>query len=136
MREIQAVVASEDAACRHNFPFVLSSERMQALDQMMAGGLDEGAITLCLLPGIGAKTAKQLKQGGIADIEDLALADPSKIAQLPRISERRAAQWVEQALERVGDRASAYRYRENQLKLYSLNSTCLLALIPIVCGVL
>lgn len=87
-------------------------ERIAALERMISGGLDEGTATLTLIRGIGAKTEKKLKQAGIVDIEDLALAEIEELVAIPGISEKRATQWLKQALEVVGSHSSAFRYRE------------------------
>jgi helicase len=87
-------------------------ERIQVLGRMVSGGLDERTATLTVIPGIGAKLAKRLKQLGIADIEDLALTDAEQLADNPRISINRAKAWIERAAEIVDSRWSAYRYRE------------------------
>lgn len=87
-------------------------ERIQALGRMVGGGLDERTATLTVIPGIGAKLAKRLNQSGIADIEDLALADAEELADNPRISINRAQGWIERAAEIVDSQWSAYRYRE------------------------
>ncbi|MBD2463932.1 DEAD/DEAH box helicase [Oscillatoria sp. FACHB-1407] len=111
MKAILQVLESEKAIAQdpERVPLI---ERIGALERMVSGGLDEGAATLTLIRGIGAKTAKRLKQAGIADIEDLALAELEELVAIPGISEKRATQWLEQALEVVGSHSSAFRYRE------------------------
>ena len=108
-----AVLQAPEAEEAQTVPALVSlQERIKALQRMVSGGLDEQAVTLSLISGIGAKTIRRLQPAGIADIEDLALAEPADLAQLPGISQKRAAQWVEQASDRVDSRSSAYRYRE------------------------
>jgi len=111
MKAILQVLESEKSIAQdpERVPLI---ERIAALEGMVSGGLDEGAATLTLIRGIGAKTAKRLKQAGIADIEDLALAEVEELVAIPGISEKRATQWLEQALEVIGSHSSAFRYRE------------------------
>ncbi|MEO0373759.1 MAG: DEAD/DEAH box helicase [Cyanobacteria bacterium P01_A01_bin.17] len=93
--------------------WVTPSEKVRILAHMVSTGLDEQAVTLTLISGIGAKMARQLQQAGIADVEDLALADPLALTKLPGIGQKRAAQWVKAAEEMVDCHSSAYRYRES-----------------------
>lgn len=110
---IGAILQAPEAEAAKVIPdYVPLQEQIKALQRMVAGGLDEQAVTLSLISGIGAKTIKRLQQADIADIEDLALADPVDLAKLPGISQKRAIQWVEQASETVDSYSSAYRYRE------------------------
>jgi helicase len=99
-------------------------ERIQALLRMVSGGLNEQVITLTVVPGIGAKLAQRLQQFGIHDIEDLALAVTTELADLQGVSPKRAKDWIEFAAEIVDSRWSANRYREekteNQLKSTNL----------------
>jgi helicase len=88
------------------------TERIHALQRMMMNGLDEVTVTLTLIRGIGAKLAMRLREVGVMDIEDLALADEDAIAQVPGISLKRARQWIEQAGDLVDCHSSAHRYRE------------------------
>ncbi len=108
-----AILQAPEAKVAKAIPdYVPLQEQIKALHRMIMGGLDEQAVTLSLISGIGAKTIRRLQQVEISDIEDLALADPADLAKLPGISQKRATQWVEQASEMVDSRASAYRYRE------------------------
>ncbi len=98
-------------------------ERIQVLGLMVGGGLDERTATLTAIPGIGEKLAKNLKQSGIADIEDLALAEAEQLTNIPRISTNRAQVFCELATEIVDSQWSAYRYREepSQLQLKGID---------------
>lgn len=87
------------------------SERIHALHCMVASGLDESSATLTLIPGIGPTLAKRLQDNGIADIEELALAEPADLEQVRGISCERAARWIEAAVTIVPSR-SALAYRE------------------------
>src|SRR5262249_50216985 len=87
------------------------SEKARALHQMVASGLDESSVTLTLLSGIGPQMARRLVQTGIADIEDLALAEAVKLARIRGLSAARATRWIEQAQVVVQSR-SAFCYRD------------------------
>ncbi len=50
-------------------------ERVKALSAMVAHGLDELTVTLTYIQGIGAITARRLRDVGVTDIEELALVD-------------------------------------------------------------
>jgi helicase len=91
---------------------VSAKERVVVLHKMIASGLDEYAITLTLIDGIGSKTAKNLSSAGIRDVEDLALADIETLVAVPRVSEKRARKWIPQAEEVIRTR-SAWSYRED-----------------------
>jgi helicase len=87
-------------------------ERIRVLEKMVACGLDEQSVTLTLVPGLGAKLARQLKEAGIQDVEDLALADPSDLLAVPGIGPKRATSWITAAEDMVDGHLSAFRYRE------------------------
>lgn len=115
-RLLMAMVEIATAVAQANSPdpdWVPLSEKVKILAHMMSRGLDEQTVTLTLVPGIGSKMARQLQQANIADIEDLALADPNQLTELPGIGEKRAGQWVEAAEGMVDCHSSAYRYRES-----------------------
>jgi helicase len=86
-------------------------ERVVVLRQMVAAGLDESAVTLTCVPGIGATLAKRLYAAGIEDIEHLALAEPAEVAAVRGVSQKRARQWI-LAAEDLVRTCSAWRYRE------------------------
>jgi len=92
-------------------PYVPMRERIQALHRMICTGLDEFAATLTIVGGIGPTMAKRLQTAGIADIEDLALAEPAELAKVRGLSHARADKWISEATNLVKSR-SAYRYRE------------------------
>ncbi|MGD1853910.1 MAG: DEAD/DEAH box helicase [Leptolyngbyaceae cyanobacterium] len=110
MVEIATAVAHPDSP---EPDWVTPREKVKILAHMVSKGLDEQTVTLTLVPGIGAKMARQLQQANIADIEDLALAAPNQLTDLPGIAQKRAGQWVEAAEEMVDCHSSAYRYRES-----------------------
>ena len=87
------------------------TEKVRVLERMIAGGLDESTVTLTSISGIGAKLAKRLKQFGINDLEDLALTESTEINP-DGISQKRLQKWIDAANDMVGDRFSAFRYRE------------------------
>ncbi len=73
---------------------------------MIAHGVDEQAVTLTFLSGIGGTLARRLHQSGIENIEDLALAEADDVAGVPGISRTRAAQWIEHATELIRTRSA------------------------------
>jgi helicase len=87
------------------------AERVRALAAMVAHGVDEQTVTLTYVDGIGGKLARRLRDAGIVDIEELALADPAELAKLRGVSATRAARWVTRAEEQVRSR-SAFALRE------------------------
>jgi hypothetical protein len=87
-------------------------ERIRVLEKMVACGLDEQSETLTLIPGLGAKLAWNLKQAGVEDVEDLALAELSDLVKVPGVGQKRAETWLGAALEMVDGHRSAFRYRE------------------------
>ncbi|WP_055073945.1 DEAD/DEAH box helicase [Pseudanabaena sp. 'Roaring Creek'] len=87
------------------------AEKVKVLERMISGGLDESTVTLTSVSGIGAKFAKRLKELGIHDLEDLALTESSEVSA-EGISQKRLQKWIDAANEMVGDRFSAFRYRE------------------------
>jgi len=72
-------------------------ERIAALQKMIVFGLDESAVTLCFVPGVGGTFARRLVGHGVGDIEELAGAEPEVLAGLKGLSGKRARQWIEQA---------------------------------------
>ena len=86
-------------------------ERMKALRQMVAHGIDERAVTLCFVPSIGGTFARRLAGRGVGDIEDLAGAEPEDLAGLKGLSEKRARQWIDEAARTIKTR-HALRLRD------------------------
>jgi helicase len=86
-------------------------ERVQVLQKMVEGGLDEAMVTLTNIPGIGTVMAKRLSRAGIADIEDLALSETSELENVPGLSAQRATVWITAAIDMIQTR-SARRYME------------------------
>lgn len=89
------------------------AERVRILQRMIATGLDEYAATLTLVDGIGPKWAKRLQDVNIADIEDLALAEPADLTDIQGIASKRAMAWIDHARELIKTRY-ARRYQENE----------------------
>ncbi|HEV7373540.1 MAG TPA: DEAD/DEAH box helicase [Pyrinomonadaceae bacterium] len=86
-------------------------ERVGALHAMIVAGLDDLAVTLTLVPGIGPKLAKRLQNNGIADIKELAQATDSQTSSLIGIRPDRAGRWVKEARKQVHARSTSL-YRE------------------------
>lgn len=91
------------------------AEKIRALSAMVCAGLDDESATLALIDGIGPVLARKLVKAKINDIEDLAQADPKRIAEIDGISLKRATKWVNLA-EEFTRGSGAYRYREVCLK--------------------
>lgn len=117
MTEIATVLQQAISAQGHEAHFVSHNEKIKVLEKMVSSGLDEQGVTLTLVAGIGAKLAKRLQQSGVVDVEDLALAEPLSLCQVPGIGEKRATQWIEVAEEIVDSHCSAHRYLEDKTVL-------------------
>lgn len=76
-------------------------ERILALERMVLFGLDESAVTLCFVKGIGGIFARRLVDHGISDIEELASAMPEDLSGIKGLSKKRARQWIEEATSMV-----------------------------------
>lgn len=87
------------------------AERVRALAAMVGHGVDEQAVTLTYLDGIGGKLARRLREAGFQDIEDLAQADCDALAEVRGVSKTRAARWIEEATDKIRAR-SAFSLRE------------------------
>ncbi|HEX6292924.1 MAG TPA: DEAD/DEAH box helicase [Herpetosiphonaceae bacterium] len=102
--QLQALMELDEA-------YVPLVERVRALTRMMTAGMDEAAATLTLIPGVGPALASRLRAAGLAHLEDVAIADPAEVANVPGISPARAKRLVEAASGLVRSR-SALRYEE------------------------
>lgn len=98
----------EDLASRTISEEPSNAERLTALAQMLEAGLNEEAISLTGVDGIGSKWAKALYLSGVCDIEDLAQADATTLMSVGAISPNRANKWIENATELL---ASGYAWR-------------------------
>ena len=87
------------------------AERVRALYAMVANGIDESVVTLTFISGIGGTLARRLRNAGIMDIDELALAEPSEVAKIRGVALARAERWVAEATEKIGMR-SAFALRE------------------------
>ena len=101
-------VVAEPSESENNQPAIQEDatleERVRALVQMVTHGLDELAVTLTFVHGIGGKMAKRLGASGFADIEDLACAEPHHLANVRGLSSSRAHRWVREAEKLVKTR--------------------------------
>lgn len=77
--------------------------RIELLRQKILNGIDGPAASLTLVDGIGSSWARRLSENGVTDLESLAKSNPTRLASLPKLSEKRAAKWIEQAGERQHD---------------------------------
>lgn len=105
--------AEKDEQSTFNTDIVPLAERIRILQRMVASGLDEYAATLTLVHGIGPEWAKRLQGVNIADIEDLALGEPTDLLGIRGIASNRATAWIDHARELIKTRY-ARRYRENE----------------------
>jgi helicase len=71
--------------------------KVRRLLTMVDAGLDQDAVSLTLVPGVGKTWALRLVDAGIQDVEGLAQCDPSELVSLGRISLKRASAWIEAA---------------------------------------
>lgn len=81
-------------------------ERLRALRHMVSAGLDESAITLTRVDGIGPGLAKRLVAAGVADLTGLALVEPYSLSAVRGISPQRAERWIAEALDLVASEAA------------------------------
>lgn len=96
-------------------------EKIDALSKMIGQGLDEEIISLTIIKGIGAKTAKQLHGHGISDIEVLAASTPQELASIQRLTIKRAKKWIEEANQLLRSH-SAYYFREEGPTIQTISS--------------
>jgi hypothetical protein len=82
---------------------------------MIISGLDEYAVTLTQVPGIGPKMAKRLESSGVAYIEELAKAEASSLSDIRGISVKRAIEWINEA-KRIALLRTAFVFRETAPK--------------------
>jgi helicase len=87
-------------------------ERLAALGAMVASGVDEQAVTLTCVAGIGPTMARRLGDHRISDIEDLAAADLEELTCISGIGEARARRWIADARTQIGTR-TAYAFRQS-----------------------
>jgi helicase len=87
-------------------------ERVRAARAMVSGGLDEFAVTLTLVEGIGMKTARRLVGEGVADIEHLAQSRASDYPELKGVTTKRLTRWIGEA-QRLALAGSAFTFRES-----------------------
>jgi len=87
-------------------------ERVRALAAMVAHGVDEQAVTLTYIDGIGGTLARRLHDAGITDIEELATTESEDLGKIRGVSVKRAERWIEEATEKIRNR-SAFSFRES-----------------------
>lgn len=71
-------------------------ERVLAL---LEAGSESDRIGLQRIDGIGEAFARRLQRGGIPHARALAARDPEEVAEVARVSDTRAREWIEQARE-------------------------------------
>ncbi|MDS4019587.1 MAG: DEAD/DEAH box helicase [Candidatus Competibacter sp.] len=76
---------------------VTPRERVVMLGRMVGARLDETAVTLTQVKGIGPMLARRLVAAGITDLAVLARTDPASLAYLPGITRARAERFVADA---------------------------------------
>lgn len=98
----------------------LLRERVRALSAMIASGLDEFAATLTLVAGIGPKLAKRLQDEGIAEVDELAAAEPLRLAAIRGISKERGAYWITEA-KRIASWRTSFIFRETAPLVHTIS---------------
>lgn len=96
-------------------------EKIDALSKMIGQGLDEETVSLTIIKGVGAKTAKKLHRQGISDIEVLAASTPQELTSIQRLTIKRATKWIEEANQLLCSH-SAYYFREEGPKIRTVSS--------------
>jgi helicase len=81
-------------------------ERVRALCAMVARGIDELTVTLTYIQGIGAVTARRLRDAGVTDIESLALVESPDSLHIQGVSRDRLARWIGEAGEMMRTRSA------------------------------
>jgi helicase len=81
-------------------------ERLKALRAMVALGLDELTVTLTYIQGIGATTARRLRDAGVTDIEELALVESPDGLHIRGVSRDRLARWISEAGQMIRKRSA------------------------------
>lgn len=97
------------------------AERVRALLAMVSYGIDEEAVTLTFLNGVGGTLARHLQAHGIGDIEALAESEAEELNDVRGVSLRRAEAWIAQAVDTIGTR-SALALRETGARIQPLSS--------------
>ncbi len=81
-------------------------EKLTAFITMLNQGINEEQVSLTFVDGIGAKWAKKLISGGVNDIEELAMSDPSDLMLLGGLKDKRAHRWIAEAEKLVKDHSA------------------------------
>jgi helicase len=97
-------------------------ERLTALRAMVEHGLDELAVTLTYVPGIGATIARRLHDAGVTDIEELALVESPDSPPIRGVSRDRFSRWISEAGAMIRNR-SALRLKEIGPNVQALHNT-------------
>lgn len=95
--DLQSIKQEETVGEKELKEEVQLPERILALERMVLFGLDESAVTLCFVKGIGGIFARRLAGCGISDIEELAGAMPEDLSGVKGLSKKRAEQWIGEA---------------------------------------
>jgi helicase len=113
MAAVAIADAQQDAGSEEATPIEINTaERAEVLHKMMQAGLDESAVTLTRISGIGPKTARRMTGCKIRDIEDLAAASIEEVTTIGAVSSRRAEVWISEASTLIKTR-SAFTYKED-----------------------
>lgn len=87
------------------------SDYAGALQKMILSGLDEEAVSLTIIKGLGPKIAHRLVAAGITDIETLAMSDVEEHSRITGVSKKRFSAWIEEA-EGLCKSHSAFYFEE------------------------
>lgn len=116
LQALQALVTSsiaEGSSDAAEAPEGALQLKLVALRAMVSAGMDGEQATLALVDRIGPVMARRLVQAGIADVEDLALAEEDRLANVEGVSLKRALRWKEDAGQWT-ERGGAFMFRGGQ----------------------
>jgi helicase len=97
-------------------------ERVAKCLAMVSFGLDEEAVTLTYVPGVGAKWARRLVESGTTNIEELAECSAAELSVFRGLSAKRAEEWIEAACS-ILKRRSALALKESGTKTIHLDTS-------------
>ena len=97
-------------------------QRIRCLQHMVCYGLDDEAVSLTFLKGVGGKLARRMSKAGIADIEALALASPEDFESVSGVSHSRAQRWITEAEELVKQQHAGWLKEDRQQAVVTSNA--------------
>lgn len=97
-------------------------ERVKFLGHMVQYGIDEEAVTLTFLSGVGGKLAQRISVAGISDIEELAMCEADDFEEISGISRARAQRWISDAELLVKDQHALWLKEERSKAVVNTTS--------------